>query len=370
MYRIFAHLRELGLLHDNSVILDPLSGTGMTAIIAGMLGLKAITVELEPYFKDLQGECQCQGVTVALFKRMMRGDSRTRRLSYINTRICPACQIEVDKRRAKKGVRTIFTSEAHFYGGNKEFIGRKLGREVDWTILQGDARELSKLLSDKGVDKPTALDPNTYLGSMAQVYSEIAKVSDVICTITKNPTRNNALRLLDEDTKALLEAAGYTIVCHHKAILFTEHTSVDLFGETQKKVKGRLSFFKRDAYNKGRVVAQWEDILIGVKGESRDVISVLSPPYEDALDSGSRHQHKDKALERLGGYNVGVSSPGQIGNLKDKPITIVSPPYADQETPLNKQGKGSNHDTNRGNTAGRHYLGMQSPGQIGNLKDR
>jgi hypothetical protein len=61
------------------------------------------------------------------------------------------------------------------------------------------------------------------------------------------------------------ERIGYTIQCVHKALLFEEYETTNLFGEVNKKVKGRMSFFKRLSYQKGNAVAQWEDVIFAVK---------------------------------------------------------------------------------------------------------
>ncbi|MBU2534506.1 MAG: hypothetical protein KKB37_17335, partial [Alphaproteobacteria bacterium] len=104
-----------------------------------------------------------------------------------------------------------------------------------------------------------------YLYAMRQVYFEAYKsgISPLVL-VTKNPTRNGVLRRLDLDTVALLEAVGYQIVDYHRAKLFEEYTQKTLDGETKKIPRGRLSFFKRLSYEKGNVVAQWEDIIIAV----------------------------------------------------------------------------------------------------------
>ena len=292
-YRIIEHLEELGLLKPGMTILDPMGGTGITAICANAKGYRAVTVELEEKFVGFQRK-------------------------------------------------------------NKEYAARKLGKPLDWTIIQGDSRKLSELLSEHCVtvtsppygdaiskqggeisddlksfigrscgearryshdpnnignlkDKPlTVMSPpygdvmgrqshegasahgkgiepsasahygetqgnigneqaESYLSAMKLVYAEIAKVSDVCVVVTKNPTRAGKLRRLDSDTIALLKDCGYEILCQHKALLFTESEHQDLFGETHKKLRGRVSFFKRLSIAKGNVAASWEDILFAIK---------------------------------------------------------------------------------------------------------
>ena len=94
-----------------------------------------------------------------------------------------------------------------------------------------------------------------YASAMLAVYSEALKVASVLAVVTKDPTRNKRLYPLGEITQRLLESAGWTILCRHKAMLFSEHEQGDLFNGSRKKVKGRLSFFKRLAYQKGIPIA-------------------------------------------------------------------------------------------------------------------
>jgi len=105
----------------------------------------------------------------------------------------------------------------------------------------------------------------SYLSAMLQVYSEIARVSDVLVVVVKNPTRNGKLRRLDLDTIKIMEMSGWRIYCQHRALLFEELEQETLFGDRVKRVKGRLSFFKRLSWQNGNPVASWEDIIIGVR---------------------------------------------------------------------------------------------------------
>jgi len=104
--------------------------------------------------------------------------------------------------------------------------------------------------------------PESYLSAMSQVYAEIAKVSDVLAIVIKNPTRNKALRRLDLDTIEILKQSGWEIHCQHRALLFEELEQGDMFSGSQKTIKGRMSFFKRLRWKVGQPVASWEDVLI------------------------------------------------------------------------------------------------------------
>lgn len=343
-YKIIEHLEELGLLKSGDAILDPMSGTGLTAICANAKGYKAVTIELEEKFIGFQK-------------------------------------------------------------ANKDYAGRKLGKALDWTIIQGDSRKLSELLTEHAItvtsppyhetgnkipsgsitewknktgewrtgmrygdaagqignlkDKPlTVVSPpyediqicttermgieasgertterkhgetegnignsaESYLSAMRLVYAEIAKVSDVCVVVTKNPTRNGALRRLDLDTVALLKEVGYSILCQHKALLFEESEVQDLFGETHKKVKGRMGFFKRLSYAKGNKVAAWEDVIFAVKNGGGRMVTTFSPPYFSTDVDGARKM-PEGYFDRVGGIGHTDtvpygSTPGQIGKLK------------------------------------------------------
>lgn len=116
-----------------------------------------------------------------------------------------------------------------------------------------------------GSTKGQIEDAESYLGAMEKVYSEIAKVSDVLCVVVKNPTRNGKLRRLDLDTIRILELSGWKIHCQHRALLFVELEQANLFEGSKKQVKGRLSFFKRLSWQNGQPVANWEDIIIAIR---------------------------------------------------------------------------------------------------------
>ena len=161
-FKIIEHLEEVGLLKSGDTLLDPMAGTGRFLLAGAARGYAGVGIELEPYFKDLVGDCHCDGITTSLSRRMLKGSAnRTKLLSYIKTRICPICQVEVDKQRMKDGPRTIFTSSKHYYNGNIAYASEKLNRLLDITIIQGDSRNLSELLKKRelvAVTSPPFLD--------------------------------------------------------------------------------------------------------------------------------------------------------------------------------------------------------------------
>jgi len=125
----------------------------------------------------------------------------------------------------------------------------------------------------------------SYLSAMFKVYQQafLCGISPLV-VVTKNPTRNGALRRLDMDSISLLQSCGYEIFDYHRAILFETHTQNTLDGDSKDVHKGRISFFKRLSLEKGTTVAQWEDIIFArIPIKCARPISELSAP-----DSGGQ----------------------------------------------------------------------------------
>ena len=305
--RILRHLRDLGLLLPHDTVLDMMAGIGTSLLVAGAQGYSVVGVELEPKFVELAQQ-------------------------------------------------------------NVTHVSKKVGRQLPVTIIQGDARHLSEILKERGMmmkgivsppyedainsqtkggidfmkcaegPRPDKLLPTashgtqtlrygleqgqigqeraeSYLDAMRQVFQQAFLCCDVLAVVTKNPTRNGKLRRLDLDTISLLEEVGFKILCAHKAVLFEELEGGHMFEGTQKKVKGRLSFFKRLSYQKGSPVAQWEDIVIAVR-DGGGLKGITSPPYSTGEGLGHT-ESQPSATEKYAGTRYG-QTPGQIGNLKRK----------------------------------------------------
>ncbi len=298
-FKILEHLEELGLLKQNDTVLDPMGGIGTVAITAGAKGYRAITCELEEKFTGFQRQNKVYAER-KLFKpldwQIIQGDAR--RLSELLTERGLVSLTSPPYSAALSGggiAQEGYTKEFQrdkIGGGNLDPVGKRtyMNENVGTTPGQISAlpdKPLKAITSppydnrlsdkDKRVDRPPTFysdsDDNignqnreTYLSAMLSVYQEIAKVSDVLAIVLKNPTRNGKLRRLDLDTIKLLEMSGWKIHCQHRALLFEELEQGDLFNGSQKKVKGRMSFFKRLSWQNGQPVASWEDVLIAVRG--------------------------------------------------------------------------------------------------------
>ncbi len=199
-FRILEHLEELGLLNKDSVVLDMMAGIGTTGLCWATKGGRSIMVELEPKF-------------ISLIEQ------------------------------------------------NKAHLEKRLGHAVDMTILQGDSRHLSDLLTERGLvdissppyqnnadlgggidwekaNRPDRLQigqerSESYLDAMRLCYAEVARVADVLVVVVKDPTRNKAIRPLGRLTMRLLRQTGWRLHCYHRAILFEEQERGRLFEETE-----------------------------------------------------------------------------------------------------------------------------------------
>lgn len=164
----------------------------------------------------------------------------------------------------------------------------------------------------------------TYLDAMRLVFQQCFLVASVIVSVVKDPTRDGKLRLLGEDTKRLLQECGYQLLPPIHAILFEEHTQQDMFAGPVKKVKGRLSFFKRLSYQKGSPVANYEHVIVGIDPGRLDgniVAALFSQPYGDshqqtsAKGAGQWNVMDDWRTQPKGAYS---DNPANIGNLRDR----------------------------------------------------
>lgn len=366
-FRIIQHLEELGLLKEDSTVLDPMSGTGRFNIVACSKGYRSIGVELESKFVEFMKQNK-EYAQRKLYKEfdweIIQGDSR--KLSallvegglvsvtsppYVERHSYPDAEREqalVDKLRANPKSRIggrrihahenpdnpsnignlpdrpmkVITSPPYLeaqegggiakegYQGPKHTPTDLVGKRSYMPETAGESEGQIGVLPDKpmktivsppyedsntktegmqGRGKYSELDLSeginrlkddynkqasmgegeTYLSAMLQVYKEIALVSDVLVVVIKNPTRGGKLRRLDLDTIKVMELAGWRIHCRHRALLFEELEGPTLFGDTARRVSGRMSFFKRLVWRDGSPVARWEDVIIGVRRNER-----------------------------------------------------------------------------------------------------
>ncbi len=327
--RILSHLKELGLLTAEDTILDFMCGIGTTVLLGALQGNPAVGVELEPKFvdlarqnvahvskkvgrelnatviqgdarnlSDLLGERGMIGITSPPFldaqtgggiSKLMRGEGDYKLTTRMPGNVYqpseagttpgqigqlkdgPDRVVGVTSPPYEKSMDSDEDAEARSArtGGFKQ--GQQTLRYADnpLTYLSRDPSGLSNEQRHEIAKQKPQIgqhEGESYLSAMKLVYEQAFLCCDVLAVVTKNPTRNGKLRDLAGDTRRLLEEVGFRIHCIHRAILFEELEQGHMFEGSQKKVKGRLSFFKRLSYQKGSPVAQWEDIVICVRG--------------------------------------------------------------------------------------------------------
>ena len=302
-FKIIEHLKELGYLEPDSIILDFMAGIGTTGLCAGVLGCRSIMVELEPKFIDLMIQNK-----VALERKWSRpvemeiiqGDARwlsellqERGLVGITSPPYgdtdkPTGGLNYKPPRSGRLDQSGRDPNAPNYVGMREGYGSTSGQ-----IGQLSDKPLKAIVSppyeDSNVSRSDTWQngnrfggpysqvrakpygrtdgqigqekDQTYLEVMAQVYAEALKVCDILVVVVKDPTRNGKLRKLGSDTIRILEAVRWEIFDYHQSILFEEQEHGHLFEGKVKRPKGRLGFFKRLAYQRGSQVANFEHII-------------------------------------------------------------------------------------------------------------
>jgi len=78
-----------------------------------------------------------------------------------------------------------------------------------------------------------------------------------------------------------------------------------------------MSFFKRLSYKKGQPVAQWEDIIFAVRQGESKTATITSPPYQEEKQGGNTGVFVTKPSRLIHKEGYG-QTPGQIGNMKDR----------------------------------------------------
>ncbi len=314
LFKIIGHLEELGLLKSGDTILDPMGGTGLTGIVANARGYSAITVELESRFVEFQKQNKLYAerkLHKSFNWQILQGDSRylsqiLKEKGLITVTSPPYGEAISSK---QNGIDLLLATnpkdrrERHDHSQTavpNEYSSdpSNIGNLVDKPLVTVTSPPYDNRFSDRDTraDRPPSCysqdienlgnkNGESYLQAMQLVYSEIAKVSNVLAIVLKNPTRNGKIRRLDLDTISLLEKTGWRIHCHHEARLFEEIEQPTLFGGTKKRLKGRVSFFKLLSYQKGSPVADHEDILVCVR-EGVGMVSITSPPYAEAQTGG------------------------------------------------------------------------------------
>lgn len=167
--KIFKHLESMDVLNRDSVMIDFMAGTGRTGTMAPLHGYKTISVELEPHFIAMIAGYDCDGRSISdfLIEPTVCKSGALHKQHKIKTglfevecsgnpRIIPVCRCG-----------TKIHHKKHHIPGNRELLEQVTGRKVHWDVIQGDARELSKLLYGSGkvgVVSPPLFQPDCLPG--------------------------------------------------------------------------------------------------------------------------------------------------------------------------------------------------------------
>ena len=327
-FRIIQHLEEQGFLNKDSTILDPMGGIGTTALCACLKGYKAITVELERKFIDLQRKNKDYLITrkgIKLDWTILEGDARdlvsllnSEGLITITSPPYGNCITGEPKPQNLEKLKNFPAGDystpgrakclsvmSGGYGANPYNIGNLPDNPIV-TITSppyaeaqtggGIAKEgyRGKHIEKQGKNQPDKvgqrcgymveeqgktegqianfpdsntkgqigqLKDGTYLSEMSKIYSQLAQVSDILVIVLKDPTKGGKIRELGKDTVHILENDGWEVFDYKRAVLFEEEENKTLFGDTAKKIRGRISFFKLLAHRKGSPVSNFEHVI-------------------------------------------------------------------------------------------------------------
>lgn len=302
--RIFKHLESLDMLTHDSVVIDFMAGTGRTGTMAALRRYRTISVELEPHFIEMIAGYDCDGKSISEFKiepcvcksdTLHKPHKITTGLFEVecsgNPRIVPVCRCG-DRRHHKK----------HHVIGNKELLEQVMGRKVKWDVIQGDARELSRLMNLTDM-----------VGVVSFPYLNQVPFHDK--EFIKSIAEDKSQRYRDGRIK------GH----------FATPEAIQRYAE---KI---METYSLDPRNIGNL-------------PDKPLAAIISPPYAEAQQGGGiaikgyrgTHMHEqgknqpDKVGERCGYMKeVHGNDPANIGNLKDVPlVAVVSPPYQDTAMPM------------------------------------
>ena len=262
--RIFEHLeRKMGMGYD-SVIVDFMAGTGRTSLVAARRGYRAWNIELEQNYIDMQ-KLNIQKLEHTIGPTdidVTQGDARELNRIVWNHKYSQHRLVGIISPPYENAEIPQFDSN----------LRKALHSDKGKRSVEEMQKKRAEIREDNGWEGYNTVNPNNvgnlkkdkYRNAMIEIYSQ-AKASRIspLVVVTKNPTRNGKLIDLAANTIDYLQASGYKIVDYHRSRLFDKVKSEtsDLFPNSEEKIKGRVSFFKRLSIEKGNVAAEWEDII-------------------------------------------------------------------------------------------------------------
>lgn len=362
--RIFKHLESMNLLTPDSVVIDFMAGTGRTGTMASLRRYRTISVELEPHFIEMIAGYDCDGKNISDFKiEPCLCKSETLHQPHKiqtglfevecsgNPKIVPVCRCG-EKIHHRK----------HHILGNRELLEQVTGRKVQWDVIQGDARELSRLmnLTDMvGVVSPpyfsqVAFQDKKFVISIAEDKSQ--RVRDGRMGghyATPEAIRRSAEKIMENyslDPRNIgnlpdAPLAGIVSPPYQNSLVAKNSPSInkEKQWETYRKQGGGLSYeaFCEQQERHSVEYSSNPDNIANLK--DGPLVGIMSPPYSEAQQGGGiaikgysgPHIHEmgknqpDKVGQRCGFMKeVHGNDPANIANLPDRPVVgITSLPY-------------------------------------------
>ena len=414
--RIFKHLESMDLINHDSIIIDFMAGSGRTGTIAALRRYRTISVELEPHFIEMIAGYDCDGSTISDFRIepcVCKSDMLHRphiiRTGLFevecsgNPRIIPVCRCGTKVHHKK-----------HHIPGNRELIEQATGRKVKWDVIQGDSRELTKLLHESefvGVISPpyfsqVAYQDKDFIKSIAEDKSQRYRDGRLKGHFaTPEAIRRYAEKIMENyslDPRNIGNLPDAPLMGIMSPPYGDQNHPKGMTKEYEEKFLQKHS--EKWGQNRARPLithdTEYSDNPDNI-GNLPDVpyVGIISPPYQDtAMPSGcpshirklAREGKWDEAIEierKVEAENVkkgnkyAVSTnetirkkiemalemekgnysenPDNIGNLKDVPLAgIMSPPYSEAQ-----QGGGIAIEGYNGPHI--HEMGKNQPGKVG-----
>lgn len=298
--RILAHAFAEGWICKGDAVADPFGGIGSTGILGAYAGLRVTCVELEPRFVALAEEnfalhrdkWQLLGLPQP---RIVQGDSR--RLTEV-VREAAALVVssppyaDISQSGGTKGLKShgtgITQGEACFseYGKSKGQLGAMKPGDVDAVISSPPfagvtatqdpnfltTGEQGKRIPSKSNHADYGETPgqlgrqkgDTFWTAAREIVAQchaILRPGGHAIWVCKDFVRKGKRVQFSDDWLRLCEAAGFRLVCRHRAMLVREEQHADLFAGTVTKTKSRKSFFRRLAEKKGSPPIDHEDVI-------------------------------------------------------------------------------------------------------------
>lgn len=311
--RIVKHLFEMGWVEKGSLVLDPFGGVGLGGLVCCKRGLRWIGVEVERSSVDAaldvfaRNHCGESGTPPTI----IHGDSR-KLLEVLEGVV--ECEAVVSSPPFAVGD----TADASSISKRKDKSAQWIKKNTGWKTGYGDSPgQLARMKEgpfDLVLGGPPASQQQTG-GGLAAVqdgvpytlttkaparncgyqnvgsskgqtagmeHGDFWKASRTILNqcwvalkaggrcvwVTKDCVREGSRVPFSDIWQAHCEAAGFKLVCSHRAMMVKEVRHDTFFGE-ETKSKSRKSLFRRIQENKGAPPIDWEDVRCFVKSETR-----------------------------------------------------------------------------------------------------